>query len=238
MHCGNLWISSSRRLLVALCLHVLFVFSVSPLSFAAGELGFTKTVAPGLIASMVDRFGAVATKRISTWVAFASEQQIVATKTPRLAPEAGQLQAVNAYVNTVPWIEDMKHWGQIDYWATPAETIASHGGDCEDFAITKYFLLKELGVSIERLRITYVRAVKINQPHMVLAYYANPGAEPLILDNLDPRVRPASERTDLVPVYSFNDEDVIIVQGNRKADSSQIRAWQGVIERLRQEAKL
>jgi hypothetical protein len=51
-------------------------------------------------------------------------------------------------------------------------------------------------------------------------------------------VRPASQRTDLVPVYSFNDDDVVMVQGNQKSSSLQIRAWQGVIERLEREARL
>ena len=138
----------------------------------------------------------------------------------------------------MPFFEDQQHWGQLDYWATPAETYGSHGGDCEDFAIAKYFLLKELGVPVERLRITYVRAIKLNQPHMVLAYYASPGSEPLILDNLERGIRPASARTDLVPVFSFNDEDVVIIQGNRKGSSSQIRAWQGLIDRLERESTL
>jgi predicted transglutaminase-like cysteine proteinase len=203
---------------------------------AASELGYTTALTPGLLAELVTRFSPLARERIVAWSGYARAQQAVRAKLP--PPDPVQLQSVNTYINAVPWYDDAKHWGQVDYWATPAETIASHGGDCEDFAIAKYFLLKELGFPIERLRITYVRATKIDQPHMVLAYYASPGGEPLILDNLDGRVRPASERPDLVPVYSFNDEDVVIVQGNRRGNSMQIRAWQGLIERLQREARL
>ena len=122
--------------------------------------------------------------------------------------------------------------GAADYWATPAETVGSHGADCEDFAIAKYYLLKELGVPLERLRITYVRALKLSEAHMVLAYYPRPDAEPLVLDNVDRRVRPASERTDLVPVYSFNDDEAVIMQGNVKGKPSQIRAWLSLQQRL------
>ena len=121
---------------------------------------------------------------------------------------------------------------------TPAEMSASNGGDCEDYAISKYFLLKELGVPVERLRITYVKAISINQPHMVLAYYPSPGAEPLILDNLEDGVRPASERKDLVPVYSFNDEDDVIARDARKSNPLQIRAWHDLQKRLEAEARL
>jgi len=105
--------------------------------------------------------------------------------------------------------------------------LASNGADCEDFSIAKYFALKELGVPIERLRITYVKAVQLNQAHMVLAYYPAPKDEPLILDNLENGVRPASERTDLVPVYSFNDEDVLLArQGRPDASAGKLVADQ------------
>jgi hypothetical protein len=35
-----------------------------------------------------------------------------------------------------------------------------------------------------------------------------PDAEPLLLDNIDPRLMPASQRPDLSPVYSFNDAGI------------------------------
>jgi len=152
--------------------------------------------------------------------------------------ELEALQAINSYFNRIPFLSDPVHWSAEDYWATPAETVASNGGDCEDYSIAKYFLLKEVGVPIERLRITYVKAVRLDQAHMVLAYYAAPGSEPLILDNLEDRVRPASDRPDLVPVYSFNDDDVIIVRDARKANSRQIRAWRDLLAKLESETRL
>jgi len=73
---------------------------------------------------------------------------------------------------------------------------------------------------------------------MVLAYYSRPDAEPLILDNLERRVRPASERADLVPVYSFNDDEALIIQGGIRGKPSQIRAWLSVQERLMAQARI
>lgn len=236
-HEGN-GFSSGRGARALLCALAFALAFGSGLCAAASQLGFTASVTPGLIASMVGRFSEQARQRLAAWVNFAGLQQAIKAKSPQLASENAQLRSVNDYINTVPWYDDQVHWGQVDYWATPAETVASHGGDCEDFAIAKYFMLKELGVPIERLRITYVRAGKVNQPHMVLAYYASPGGEPLILDNLDARVRPASERADLVPVYSFNDDDVVMVKSNQKGSASTIRAWQSVIDRLEREARL
>ena len=149
----------------------------------------------------------------------------------------GELQRVNSFFNRVPFLSDLEHWKLEDYWATPVETVASNGADCEDFSIAKYFMLKELGVPVTRLRITYVLARRLNQAHMVLAYYPRPESDPLILDNLDGRVLPASQRPDLVPVYSFNDDDVLIARSGRHADPQQIRAWRGLLERLDAEAR-
>ena len=151
-------------------------------------------------------------------------------------------QAVNSFFNRIPFLSDASHWGAEDYWATPAESVASNGGDCEDFAIAKYFALKELGVPVERLRITYVKAVRINQAHMVLAYYAAPGAVPMVLDNLENEVRPASERADLIPVYSFNDEDLLLARPGQSAANAgsarQIRLWRSLLLKLEKELLL
>ena len=212
------------------------------LAFAAvGGLGFTTQATAGLVASYSRLFGAAVRERIAVWVDFAHAQK-TAPRTARLleAPgtELGALQAVNSHFNQIPFLSDSVHWSAEDYWATPAETVASHGADCEDYSIAKYFLLKEAGVPVERLRITYVKALKLNQAHMVLAYYAAPGSEPLILDNLEDSVRPASDRPDLVPVYSFNDDDVVLVRDSRKAKPQQIRAWRDLLAKLEAETRL
>lgn len=208
---------------------------------APGESGFTTRVTAGLVASYARQFGNAARERIGAWVDFAQGQK----GSPRVArlrgtpgAELDALQTVNAFFNRLPYQTDAAHWGSEDYWATPAEMSASNGGDCEDYSIAKYFLLREMGVPVERLRITYVKAVRLNQAHMVLTYYASPGAEPLILDNLEGGVRPASERADLVPVYSFNDDDVVLVRDGRKASSQQIRAWRELQHKLEAETRL
>jgi hypothetical protein len=73
---------------------------------------------------------------------------------------------------------------------------------------------------------------------MVLAYYPRPDAEPLILDNLDDRVRLASNRQDLAPVYSFNEEDVVLTSTGQRTTPQQIRAWRALLDRLNREATL
>ena len=99
--------------------------------------------------------------------------------------------------------------------------------------------LKELGVPVDKLRITYVRALKLNESHMVLAYYPTPDADPLILDNLTGDIRPASQRTDLEPVYSFNDDDLWTASGTeRKGGATQVRLWRDLLEKMAKEQRM
>lgn len=124
-------------------------------------------------------------------------------------PEPARLRAINTFFNRqVLYADDREVWGQIDYWASPLETLAKARGDCEDYAIGKYFSLLAAGVPSVKMRLVYVRADMGGavQAHMVLAYYPEPDAEPLILDNLVTDIRPASRRPDLTPVFSFNAE--------------------------------
>lgn len=220
---------------------IAFCVLATLVSGAAGSFGFASQVTPGLIASYTRSFGAATRERLASWVEFARVQKS-APRVKRLlespATEVEALQMVNSYFNRIPFVADSTHWSAEDYWATPAETVGSNGGDCEDYSIAKYFLLKEAGIPIDRLRITYVKATKLNQAHMVLAYYAAPGSEPLILDNLEDRVRPASDRPDLVPVYSFNDDDVVLVRDSRKSNPRQIRAWRDLLAKLEAETRL
>jgi predicted transglutaminase-like cysteine proteinase len=200
----------------------------------AGPPGFSTSTSAVLIRQYVLRFGQAAQERLLGWQDFLKvlETEAQAEREPAL------LATVNRYFNREPFLSDIAHWGVEDYWATPAEFVASDGGDCEDFSIAKYYALKELGVPIARLRITYVKSSKLKQAHMVLAYYPTPKAEPLILDSLDDEVRPASQRPDLIPVYSFNDEDVLIPGRGSAGSPSQIRLWRDLTERLEREARI
>lgn len=115
-----------------------------------------------------------------------------------------KLNKVNHSVNRFEFIDDIIHWRKEDYWATPLQTLVTKGGDCEDLSVAKFFTLTSMGLNEEKLRLTYVKALEINKPHMVLSYFAQPNVEPLVLDNLNAQILPASQRQDLLPVYSFN----------------------------------
>ncbi len=147
-----------------------------------------------------------------------------------------QLQNVNNFFNMLRFVNDQEHWGKNDYWATPIEFLATGGGDCEDFTIAKYFALRELGVPDDKLRLVYVKALRLNQHHMVLAYYHTPTSVPVILDNLDKTIKPAVQRNDLLPIYSFNAENLWLAKekgrGQLVGGSSRLSLWTDLNNRL------
>lgn len=158
--------------------------------------------------------------------------------------EPAKLKLVNDFFNRrIKFDEDLTVWGKSDYWATPMETLGRGAGDCEDFAIVKYFTLLLLGIPDEKLRLVYVQArigginSSISQAHMVLAFYPVPDAEPLILDNLINDLQLASRRPDLLPVFSFNSQG--LWQGASGARGvggpGTLSRWQELLRRVRAE---
>ncbi len=157
--------------------------------------------------------------------------------------ELQRLREVNDFFNRrLAFKEDSVTWGVPDYWATPLESLEKRAGDCEDYAIAKYFSLAATGVPTAKLRMVYVRARLQGQSlaHMVLAYYAQPGAEPLILDNLRPEVLPAAQRADLTPVFSFNTEGLWQGAGQVTAGDPMARLslWRELVAKVRAEGFL
>ena len=151
--------------------------------------------------------------------------------------EAQQLEEFNRFWNQIAVAgEDMDIWGVEDYWASPLETLGVGAADCEDYVIGKYFSLIHLGVSPEKLRLIYVRAQVAGRSiaHMVLGYYPEPNAEPLILDNLTGLIKRASQRPDLTPVFSFNSQGVY-VSGASPRSVDNISRWRNLLERMRNE---
>ena len=168
-------------------------------------------------------------QRIDDW------QHLLATQ--KQVSELDKLNAVNRFFNKqVRYVEDIDLWHQVDYWETPIEALWKGAGDCEDYAIAKYFTLRRLGIPSDKLRITYVKALQYNQAHMVLTYYASPTATPLVLDNLIGEIRPASQRKDLLPVYAFNAEGLYLPgQTGKKSDTKKLSRWQDLLKKMRAE---
>jgi predicted transglutaminase-like cysteine proteinase len=124
-----------------------------------------------------------------------------ALETMRDLPLSRMAAQVNDLVNKTRYVTDNKNYGQNDYWATPVEFF-SRGGDCEDFAITKYTALRALGVPEERLRVAIVQDLQKNVPHAILIVYTDNG--PMILDNQIKTAINADRVSHYKPIFSIN----------------------------------
>lgn len=209
---------------------------VCRLSLIASALGIcclyaapTQTLDEARITSTLEkRYGERAGMRARAWFKVLSESVSVS--------EQDKLFKVNNFFNLFRFVDDIKLWGESNYWATPMEFIGVNGGDCEDFSIAKYFTLLQLGVPEDKMRITMVKATSVNQYHMVLAYYETPSSIPLVLDNLDHVIKPATQRADLLPVYSFNGKQLWLNKeqgrGVLAGSSTRLEKWNDLNHRL------
>lgn len=175
------------------------------------------------------KYGPLAAKRFKAWQALVDNNL---QKSERI-----KLEKVNDFFNQVLWVSDQQHWGTSDYWATPIEMLGTDAGDCEDYTIAKYFTLKALGVPEKKLYLTYVKAIRLNQAHMVLTYFDKPNTIPLVLDNINKRILPANKRRDLVPIYSFNGDGLWLAKerGKGKAvsgGSTRLKKWNSLLKKM------
>jgi len=182
----------------------------------------------------LSRYGPNTADTVASW------RELIVEITP--LPDADKIRRTNQFFNSrIRWQQDIDIWQQNDYWATPLETMARRTGDCEDFSIAKYMTLLLAGVEINKMRITYVKAQMGGaygttfQAHMVLAYYPQPSAEPLILDNMVDQIRPASRRPDLRPVFGFNSRGLWVGGAASAATNdpgARLSRWRDVLQRM------
>lgn len=109
---------------------------------------------------------------------------------------------VNKYWNSKPYRKDSLNTKYKDKWSTPYE-FNRYGGDCEDYAIAKYFTLKELGIDIEDMRIVIIKDSIKGYIHAILA--VNLDDEVYILDNLKNNVFIQDSFSSYIPQYSMNE---------------------------------
>jgi predicted transglutaminase-like cysteine proteinase len=218
-----------RTAFATVCLAFLILAGAGPLVHAFDFASLKQQI--------VARFGPNSVRSLNEWQK--------AQDSGKKLQEKDKLQKINDFFNrAIQFEDDLSIWNQSDYWATPLETVGQERGDCEDFAIAKYFALKDLGIPLSKLRLVYVKA-KLNGPagpylqaHMVLAYYPAPNAEPLVLDNLVPEIKPASQRSDLQPMFSFNSEAIwsgVAENSKKGAGTGQLSRWQDLLQRARAE---
>lgn len=129
-------------------------------------------------------------------------QQLIASLRGRSPQE--QTAGVNAFANRFRYVLDLDNYGKSDYWAIPREFLTL-GGDCEDYAIIKYFSLRQLGFPPESMRVVVVQDANLRVPHAVLALYGR--NDILVLDNQIREVISHTSVAHYIPVFSLNESN-------------------------------
>ncbi len=179
------------------------------------------------------KYGEYPKRRLISWQKLEQDNKNASTKE--------KLTAVNTFFNLLQYQKDSVHWGQDDYWATPLEFVVSGGGDCEDFAVAKYFTLLDLGIPDDKMLIMYVKFTGNEtfyaQAHMVLLYYETPTSVPLVLDNINKEIMPADQRHDLIPIYGFNGTGLWqakeLGKGNQIGQATDMKRWVDLSDRMK-----
>jgi predicted transglutaminase-like cysteine proteinase len=156
---------------------------------------------------------------------------------------------INLVMNGFRYAADAETTGEEDHWDTPLEFVGRGVGDCEDFAIAKYFMMLEAGVAPELVRLAFVfysgeakalgaSATRPKRTHVVVLHYQHLGdRDPLVLDAV-PHIAPLSEREDLHLVFEFAadgssrsavSESVV----SSRAIGRMMTKWSEVLDRMR-----
>ena len=218
-------VKHTDKIKLTLLFLVIFLFLVGIVQIIGGE---DFQLDKELLNKVEIKYGKDARSRLIAWESLIIQNDSMT--------DLDKLKRANDFFNQMEFVDDILHWKKEDYWATPIEFLATQGGDCEDFAIAKYFTLKTMGIAEEKLNLTYVKALNLNVHHMVLTYFTAPNTEPLILDNLVGEIKPASQRTDLIPIYSFNGTGLWLAKqrgrGKLAGSSKRLQHWQDLIQRM------
>ena len=113
-----------------------------------------------------------------------------------------KIEAVNSLVNRYPYIPSAANWSEPNYWETPFEFL-SKSGQCQDYAIAKFMLLRAAGVPNDLLRVVVLRDRRLGLDHAVMVAYVD--GEALMLDNQIPDVVPVAGIRHYQPYYSINE---------------------------------
>ncbi len=123
-----------------------------------------------------------------------------------------KLSHINTFYNKILPVNDLQKYNADDYWATPKEFLIQGKGDCEDYALAKYFTLLELGIKKKNLFLSVVKVKNEANYHMVLLFFKDKKSMPLVLDNLSSKVVSFNKRKKLIPKFIFNEKEAYLLK--------------------------
>ena len=134
---------------------------------------------------------------------------------------------VNEEINRTPSEDDILVWGKEDYWATPTEFYNKGAGDCEDYAIAKYFALRQAGILANKMLLAVIEIDGGDTVHAVLFVRYK---DIFVLDNLFERVIPVKDYLDHKLLYTFNEDGMYF--NKKKYNTTYLPKWHNVLNKI------
>lgn len=124
-----------------------------------------------------------------------------AAATLEALPLHQRLARANSFVNrAISFRSDLSATGRGDSWITPAQLFRTGTGDCEDYALAKYWLLRAAGVPEEDMYVMVVADLIARADHAYLAVRVGNGF--VLLDSRTDEVLSPSEVVDITPLIT------------------------------------
>lgn len=118
-----------------------------------------------------------------------------------------RVETVNRVVNqAVRYVNDYQQHGVADLWTAPLVTLRTGLGDCEDYAIAKYAMLRAVGFAESDLKVLLVRDLAVRQDHAVLAVRVE--ARWLVLDNRRSTLMEGRDLKSFMPLFALDQRGV------------------------------
>jgi len=136
-----------------------------------------------------------------------------------------KIERVNQFFNSKFEYRDENY----DYWLQKEAFIAQGGGDCEDFALSKYQALLESGLPAEDFHFVYALHKGTGQHHIALRHTPTDK----LLDNLTSDTRSVRHREDLTVLFEFTATRFFPSELRRltRSQHSTLLRWQKHIQR-------
>jgi predicted transglutaminase-like cysteine proteinase len=110
---------------------------------------------------------------------------------------------INRTINAVVrYASDPDQYGVDDLWSPPLVTLQTGLGDCEDYAIAKYVLLRDAGYEADNVRFVIVRDRLARQDHAVAA--VREGGRWLMLDNRHDVLLEHKDTGHFIPMFALD----------------------------------
>jgi len=152
---------------------------------------------------------------------------LLLVSTQVFSSDLDKLKEINDKFNSVYYASDAKVWGELDYYATPAEFSSVGAGDCDDYAVAKYFAAKEAGIPYMKFAVGMSGRVG----HAV-ALYCPPNSECLVLDNNFPTLEKLSDVFNLDIEFTIDDDGITKVGNSYRFSRLIIHVlWNDMLER-------